>query len=89
MRHKVLRCKQQDRSHAHPKWSPFRLQPIQNSSEIEVLNNKGKKAFTFKPDKFSLDTGDLTFELQDFSTYALLCYIGPKAITLQIATARR
>lgn len=58
MRQKALRCKQQDRSQAHPKWSPFWLQPIQNSSEIEIVNSKGKKALTL-PEDFSLDTGDL------------------------------
>ena len=89
MRQKTLRCKQQDRSQAHPKWGPFRLQNMENSADMEVVNSKGKKALYFKPDDFSISTGELSFQLDDTATYILLCYVGPKAIALQVATAQR
>jgi len=74
---------------AHPKRGPFRLQSVKNSSEVEIVNSKGKKALAFKPEQFSLETGELIFNMDDISTYTLLCYVGPKAFVLQVATARR
>ena len=89
MRRKVDKCKQQDRSQAHPKWGPFRLQATQNPSEMEIINHKGKKALYFKVEELSLGAGDLIFDSNDLPTYTLLCYAGPKTIMLQIAIARR
>ncbi|KAL3780888.1 hypothetical protein HJC23_009934 [Cyclotella cryptica] len=89
MRQKTLRCKQQDRSQAHPKWGPFRLQNMDNSGDMEIVNSKGKKALYFKPEDFSISTGELSFQVDDTVTYTLLCYVGPKAIALQVSTARR
>ena len=73
LRLKVLKCKQQDRSNAHPKWGPFCLAPVDSSTETyQIMNGKGKKALTFHPAEFSLDTEGIPFDTSDTYTYTLL-----------------
>ena len=77
LRSKTLKCRQQDRSQAHPKWGPFHLSPSSLPSVVEIINSKGKKAFSFLAAEYLIDTGAFNFSTDEFSTYRLLCYEGP------------
>jgi hypothetical protein len=89
LRQKILRCKQQDRSQAHPKWNPFRLEVHKDEVLADIINCKGKKALTFQLNDYFLDTGDLLFDTYDAPTYTLLCYVGPKMVVTQVAKAKK
>ena len=87
LRQKTVKCKQQDRSQAHPKWGPFHLLPARTPDDVDIFNSKGKKAPTFKLADYQSSTGDLVFDTEDIRTYTLLCYVGHKMLVLQIAEA--
>ena len=89
MRAKTLKCKQQDRSQAHPKWGPFRLSPSPLPEVVEIINSKGKKAFSFLAAEYLLGTGEFSFDTEEFSTYRLLCYAGPKLVLSQLHRAQQ
>ena len=89
LRQKTVRCKQHDRSQAHPKWGPFHLIWADNQAEVNIVNKKGKKALTFTFDDYLIRTGDLVFDTADDSTYTLLCYAGPKLVTSQVHEAKQ
>jgi hypothetical protein len=43
----------------------------------------------FDPEEYLLETGALTFDTSDASTYMLLCYAGPRLITSQVDKAKQ
>jgi hypothetical protein len=90
LRQKVVKCKLQDRSQAHPKWGPFKLSSADSPlGHIAVTNAKGKRAHSFLKKEFLISHPTLSFALEDSVTYTLLCYSGPLMIATQIEAAKR
>jgi hypothetical protein len=56
---------------------------------IAVVDSKGKRSLTFPKKDFLLHHPTLSFEIENTTTYALLCYAGPLMIASQIEAAKR
>jgi hypothetical protein len=73
LRQKVLKCKQQDRSQAHPKWGPFRLSPADTPvGHIAVINSKGKRAHSFPKKELLIKHPTFSFKLDDSNIHTLV-----------------
>ncbi len=90
MKQHVLTVKKQEFSRMHPKFGPFKLLCVdERQDKYSVLNRKDDRAFTFKGKSYHLDLGDTTFDLQDVTTYSLVCLLSAQTLWEEVLRARK
>jgi hypothetical protein len=89
MKRHVLKVKKQEFSRMHPKFGPFKLQCLDKPQDkYTVLNRKEDRAYTFKGKDYQLDLNNTDFDVQDTSTYSLVCLLGAQTLWEEILQAR-
>ena len=89
MRDHVLSVKKPEASRMHPRFGPFTLLALdRDNTKFGVFNKKNDRAFTFKLDDFKLDLDGTHFDLDDATTYTLLCTLRPDLLWEDIREAR-
>ena len=89
MKSHVLKVKKQECSRMHPKFGPFTLQCLdQKQDKYTVVNRKEDRAYTFKGKDYLLDVSDTNFDLQDASTYAIVCLLSAQTLWEDLIQAR-
>ncbi len=89
MREHVLSVKKPEASRMHPRFGPFTLLALdRDNTKFGVFNKKNDRAFTFKLDDFKLVLEGTNFDLDDTTTYALICTLNPDLLWQEILKAR-
>ena len=89
MREHVLSVKKPEASRMHPRFGPFTLLALDSENvKYGVLNKKNDRAFTFKHSDFKLDTDGTDFDLEDETTYSIICTLGPQFLWKKIVEAK-
>lgn len=74
----VLSIKKQEVSRMHPHFDPFTISILPpDKIKCTVVNCKKEQAFTFKQHDYILDCMDMDFDLDDSTTYSILCILTP------------
>lgn len=90
MKKHVLNVKKPEALRMHPKLGPFTLLALDRDNlKIGVFNQKQDRALTFKIDEFKLDSDGTDFDLEDATTYTVVCTLGPNLLWREVLEARK